>query len=118
MTKPRAPQTPQVLGTTRADNRASIHRDLCITYEGHAQEIPTRAPDLGPRGIFINTAERFPEGAVLRVRFSLTRSGHEVNARAEVRYCLPGVGIGVEFVEISREDQRAIEDEIAAFNQY
>jgi len=49
---------------------------------------------------------------VIKVEFWLSRSGHHVKARAEVRYCLPGVGIGVEFVEISEEDKQVIESEI------
>jgi hypothetical protein len=36
-----------------------------------------------------------------------------VKARAEVRYCLAGVGVGVEFIDISPEAQRAISEEMA-----
>lgn len=87
-------------------------RNLSVTYEGSSQEITFHAPDISPKGMFINTPNHLPEGAVLRVNFQLPRSNYEVLARCEVRYCLPGVGIGVEFVEISREAQRAIEEEI------
>jgi hypothetical protein len=62
--------------------------------------------------MFINTAKLFPEGAVLKLRFRLSRSGVLIQARCEVRYCLKGVGVGVEFVDISPEFVRAIEDEI------
>ena len=54
------------------------------------------------------------QGAVLCVEFRLTRSDVLVRARAEVRYCLPGVGVGVEFVDISPDAQRAIEEEMSA----
>jgi hypothetical protein len=87
-------------------------RSLSVIYEGSAEDITFRAPDISPKGMFINTPNHLPEGAVLRVSFLLPRSNFEVLARCEVRYCLPGVGIGVEFVEISREAQRAIEEEI------
>jgi hypothetical protein len=87
-------------------------RSLAVTYEGSAVDITLRAPDISPKGMFINTPNHLPEGAVLRVSFQLPRSNFEVLARCEVRYCLPGVGIGVEFVEISSEAQRAIEEEI------
>jgi hypothetical protein len=63
--------------------------------------------------MFINTAKRFPEGAIMKLRFRLNRSGIEIHARAEVRYCLPGVGIGVEFIGLSPDYVRAIEEEIA-----
>ena len=94
--------------------RATTHHDLTILYEGRSQEIATRVPDVSPQGMFINTAIHFPEGAVLKVKFRLTRSNYEVHARGEVRYCLEGVGIGLEFVEISEEAQKAIEEEINA----
>lgn len=99
-------------GGPRSAKRLSSLRDLSVTYEGHSEDIVTRPPDISTRGMFINTTRVFPEGAVLNVRFRLALSGHEVHSRAEVRYCLPGVGVGVEFIDISRECVRAIEREI------
>jgi hypothetical protein len=63
--------------------------------------------------MFVNTVKRFPEGAILKLRFRLSRSGIEVHVRGEVCYCLPGVGIGVEFIGLSPEYLNAIEEEIA-----
>lgn len=107
------PETERVTTTpTRQARRFPHLRELSVHYEGSSEEVALRPPDISPRGMFINTTRQLPEGAVLTLRFRLSRTGHEVRARAEVRYCLPGVGVGVEFVEISPEDQRAIEDEI------
>ena len=100
----------QELQSRQAARLASL-RDLSVTYEGHSESVVTRAPDLSPRGMFINTSRNFPEGAVLNVRFRLAQSDVEIATRAEVRYCLPGVG--VEFVDISPEAARAIENEIS-----
>ena len=97
---------------TREYERYATYRDLNIIYEGRSELMKIRAPDISPRGMFIHISTHFPEGAVLKVQFRLSRSGHTVHARGEVRYCLPGVGIGVEFVEIAPEDKQAIEDEI------
>jgi hypothetical protein len=97
---------------SRDAERYATYRGLNIVYEGRSEQMEIRAPDISPRGMFIHIPTHFPEGAVLKVEFRLTRSGHTVKARGEVRYCLPGVGIGVEFVEISPEDGQAIEDEI------
>jgi hypothetical protein len=106
------PETkPELLA--RQDKRYYAHfRELCIGYEGFTEEITLRPPDLSSRGMFIQTARHFSEGAVLKVRFRLARSGYEVNARAEVRYCLRGVGIGVEFIDIPPLDRQAIENEL------
>lgn len=103
-----SPQSPPV----RSYNRYAAYRDLAIAYEGYSENIPVRAPDISASGMFINTGRRFPDGAIIKVHFRLTRSSYEINARAEVRYCLPGVGIGVEFIEISDESRQAILDEI------
>jgi hypothetical protein len=99
-----------------SNRRAPRHAqftELSLTYEGRTEEISSRPPDISPHGMFINTARRFPEGAVMKLRFRLSRSGIEVHARGEVRYCLPGVGIGVEFIGLESEYVRAIEEEIA-----
>lgn len=100
--------------TPRLAPRYSSLRDLAVMYEGESHEILTRPPDISTRGMFINTSRAFPEGAVLNVRFTLALSGRPVQARCEVRYCLPGVGVGVEFVDISEGAVLAIEEEIKA----
>jgi hypothetical protein len=62
--------------------------------------------------MFINTNRSFPEGAVLNLRFLLSLSGVEIQTRCEVRYCLKGVGVGVEFLGITPEAVHEIEREI------
>ena len=97
---------------TREAERFAAYRGLTLVYEGRSEKMEVRAPDLSPKGMFIHIPRAFPEGAVIKVEFWLSRSGHHVNARAEVRYCLPGVGIGIEFVDIKEEDKAIIESEI------
>jgi PilZ domain len=99
---------------TRLTPRFSSLRDLSVTYEGHSEDVATHPPDISTRGMFFNTNRTFPEGAVLNVRFRLANSGVEIQTRAEVRYCLSGVGVGVEFVDISPKAVRAIEEEISS----
>jgi hypothetical protein len=96
----------------RLAQRLSSLRELSVSYEGFSEDIITRPPDVSTRGMFINTSRKFPEGAVLNVNFRLTLTGVEIHSRCEVRYCLPGVGVGVEFVDISPESVRAIGKEI------
>jgi hypothetical protein len=103
-----------VWATPRLAPRYSNIRDLAVTYEGESEDVVTRPPDISTRGMFINTSRVFPEGAVLNVRFRLAICGEQFQLRCEVRYCLPGVGVGVEFIGISPEAVRAIEKEIKA----
>jgi len=99
--------------TARGDKRYyALFSELSFSYEGKVEEVPIRPPDVSVQGMFIQTTRHFPEGAVLKVRFRLARSRYEVLARAEVRYCLPGVGVGVEFVDISDDARNAIENEL------
>jgi hypothetical protein len=49
---------------------------------------------------------------VLILKFRLTFTGAEIRTRGEVRYCLSGVGVGVEFVGISPQAVRKIKKEI------
>jgi hypothetical protein len=87
--------------------------DLSMIYEGFTEDISVRPPDLSPHGMFINTSTEYPQGAVLKLKFRLSRTGVMVQTRGEVRYCLKGVGIGVEFVDASMEAVSAIEEEIS-----
>jgi hypothetical protein len=97
--------------TSRLAPRTGSFHDLSVTYEGYSEDVITRPPDISTRGMFINTNRSLPEGAVLNVRFRLTHSGVEIRSRCEVRYCLPGVGVGVEFIDIEPDAVRAIEEE-------
>ncbi|MBZ5641419.1 MAG: PilZ domain-containing protein [Acidobacteriia bacterium] len=96
----------------RKDPRYPQLRELRVGYEGFSEEIELRPPDISPHGMFLNTAREFPEGAILKVTFRLARSGTLVQTRSEVRYCLKGVGVGVEFIDISADAVRAIEEEM------
>ena len=112
-----SPETkPNSRNQARITTRFSCLRELSVTYEGHSEDVITRPPDISTEGMFFNTNRMFPEGAVLNVRFRLAHSGIEVESRAEVRYCLAGVGVGVEFIKISAKAVRAIKDEIELGN--
>lgn len=96
----------------RNSPRVNSLGSISLNYEGHSEEVAARPPDVSTRGMFINTARNFPEGAVLNLKFMLSLSGVEIQTRCEVRYCLKGVGVGVEFVGISPDAVEDIEREI------
>jgi hypothetical protein len=102
----------------RYSQRVHSLREISLTYEGGNEKITVRSPDISTQGMFINTSRIFPEGSVLSVQFQLAISGIEVQTRCEVRYCLPGVGVGVEFVGISPEAVRTIEQEVALSKEH
>jgi hypothetical protein len=96
----------------RSSPRVNSLREITISYEGRDEQIIVKPPNLSARGMFINTSRSFPEGAVLNLRFSLLLTGGDVQTRGEVRYCRPGVGVGVEFVGLVAKDLKLIEREI------
>src|ERR1035437_9181476 len=100
----------------RQDVRYPQFSELSMIYEGFEEDITVRPPDLSPHGMFVNTGKQYPEGAVLKLRFRLPRTGILIQTRCEVRYCLKGVGVGVEFVEMSPEYVHAIDEEIGLQN--
>ena len=101
----------------RRDIRYPQLSELSMIYEGFEEDICVRPPDISPHGMFINTRTEYPEGAVLKLRFKLARTGVVIQTRCEVRYCLKGVGVGVEFVAIPAESIRAIEEELGVQQQ-
>jgi len=111
-TKAEKPSVP-----ARRETRIQHLSELYLCYEGGGLEIYIRTPDLSPNGMFVNTSTHFPEGAIVSLRFRLTRSNVEVQTRGEVRYCLPGIGIGVEFLGLDSKSARAIAKELKAFSR-
>lgn len=97
----------------RSSPRVQSLREIAIAYEGQDEQIVVKPPNLSKRGMFINTSRSFPEGAVLNLRFGLVLTGAEIQTRSEVRYCQPGVGVGVEFIGLPPEATKMIEREIA-----
>ena len=86
--------------------------EIAISYEGQNEQIVVKPPNLSCRGMFINTSRVFPEGAVLNLKFRLLLTAEEVQTRAEVRYCQPGVGVGVEFIGLTPHAAAIIEREV------
>ena len=106
------PLVPAVQGP-RGSKRAHSLREITISPEGRDEIIVVKAPDLSATGMFISTGRKFSEGAVLNLRiFRLAITDVDVRTRCEVRYCLPGVGVGVEFIGVPLEAARDI-DELA-----
>jgi hypothetical protein len=54
--------------------------------------------DLSLGGVFMCSSKPFPLGS--RVRLTLTRKGQAVEALAVVRIAKPGIGMGIEFLDV------------------
>jgi Tfp pilus assembly protein PilZ len=89
-----------------------VYRDLKIMYDGVTDWVEVRSPDLTPDGVFLNTPREFRPGDHVKLRFELLRTGVVIQAMGDVRYCLPGLGVGVEFVNLPAYARAAIEKEL------
>jgi hypothetical protein len=98
--------------TARLAPRIHSIREIALQYEGIEERIISRVPDVSTSGMFVSTGRKYAEGAVLNLSFCLALSGLEVHARGEVRYSIPGVGVGVQFIDIPEEAIHSIEREI------
>jgi hypothetical protein len=103
--------SPGILVEQRQTPRV-LYRDLKIVYDGIPNVVDTRSPDLSASGMFINTPRAYPPGAQLRLRFDLLRTGIMVESLGNVRYWLPGIGVGVQFVNLPECARAAIEKEL------
>ena len=79
-----------------------------IQCEGNGiGRITTRINDISASGLFIDALAHLPVGSILRLRFTLR--GTLIDVIGEVRYCMPKVGMGVQFLTLEPEHQAVIE---------
>ena len=100
---------------TKALRRLPRHQqisELSLTYEGSNRTLRIHPPNISTQGMFISTGVPFPEGSILKLGFRLARTGVRIAVRCEVRYCLEGAGLGVEFINLPADCARAIEAEM------
>ncbi len=71
--------------------------------------------DISIGGMFIETRQAPPNGTQIQLRFNLEPDAPIVIALAHVTYIVESKGMGVQFVEISPEDQRRIQTYIERF---
>ena len=64
---------------------------------------PLRISDLSRTGAFIDTLLAVRIGSVIELGFQLHEL--EINVMAEVRHCVPYIGIGVQFLNLSADEQ-------------
>lgn len=69
--------------------------------------------DLSIGGVFLHTNENFPTGTVLHLRFYLEEK-NQVEVDGTVAYSVPGLGVGVEFVDLPKSQREALEQYVSS----
>lgn len=88
--------------------RASSAIEVWIGNDGIYSRKDERLTVLGAGGAFIAARRQYPVGSTLSLRFRLHDSDEYINCHALVRSAETGVGVGVEFTDLTREDHQRI----------
>ena len=60
--------------------------------------------DISEGGLFISTIQRFEKDEVIDLIIPM--KGEKITAKAQVKYCQPGIGVGLAFADLN-DDQKA-----------
>lgn len=84
--------------------------ELWIGQDGIFTRTDEFLSDLSIGGAFVRTHQVFPVGAILNLRFKMPFVTNMVTCTAIVRNMILGSGLGVEFLDLSRDSQRYVEE--------
>jgi hypothetical protein len=95
---------------TTAERRAAKRVSYLCEVEcqgAGASRMNTRINDLSTTGVFVDSMTSFPEGTILTIKFKLRDT--EITVNGEVRYCMPQIGMGIQFIDLRPELRDLIE---------
>ena len=81
--------------------RMGLPKGMLVAWEHSGIHKASRVSVIAVGGLFISTPEPPPAGDTIRLLFEVP--GGEVRARAMVRDCQPGKGMGIEFTVMGQE---------------
>jgi c-di-GMP-binding flagellar brake protein YcgR len=112
-----APEDRQVLlrliHRRTGERRRSPRVPLVTQVEGQGLMSLAYSRDVSVGGMFLEGTELPPPGSRLVLRFNLDESGAAVITEAKVMYTVAKMGMGVQFIDLSRENRERIETYIA-----
>src|ERR1035438_7798421 len=85
----------------RRQPRVAFSEEIWIGQDGIFSRTSGHIRNISTSGVFIETEQSFAGGSVVNLRFSLGESKDLVNCAAIVRNVRPGLGLGVEFLDLS-----------------
>jgi Tfp pilus assembly protein PilZ len=91
---------------TKADRRhqrIATPKGVWVAWQDGKQQNVSRVRDLNVGGLFIATPTPLAVGSTVTILLSVPEG--EIRSRATVRNVIPGEGMGVQFTEISAENQ-------------
>lgn len=95
----------------RRHQRVATPKGVWVAWQNDKQQNVSRVRDLNIGGMFIATPTPLPLGTVLPVLMSVPEG--EIRAKATVRNLVSGEGMGVQFTEVTLENQTRLEKLVA-----
>ncbi|MGH9580623.1 MAG: PilZ domain-containing protein [Terriglobales bacterium] len=96
--------------------RVGLPRGPLIAWRGSSGLSVGTITTVSLGGLFISTDEPAEAGSTLKLLFDAP--GGEIRARANVRYIVPGQGMGVQFVNMSYEDRARLHQLLSRLLKY
>ena len=78
-------------------------------YGSYEVKYGGKISDLSTGGAYIDTISPLPEKSIINVKFKLP-SGKELVLKAIVKNEMPGMGMGIEFINLNENDQKELKD--------
>jgi Tfp pilus assembly protein PilZ len=97
--------------TKRRYARIATPKNVWVAWQDQSQQGVSRVRDLNLGGLFVATPTPAPTGTVVTILLSVPEG--EIRARSTVRNVTPGAGMGVEFTEMTAQDQARLQALIA-----
>ncbi len=93
----------------RRHPRVSLHTEVWLGQDGIFTRAQGTFPDLSEGGAFVETADGFPIGSVLSLRFMLPGVRDLISCAVSVRNVRnDGAGLGVQFLDMSQDDRHLV----------
>lgn len=105
----KAPEERTPMDEQRRHPRLECTSEVWIGQDGIFSQTTERIANISIGGVFIETAGTFSRGTILSIRFKIGESGTLISSSAIVRNPRPGVGLGVEFLDLSPEAKHNLE---------
>lgn len=98
----------------RQHHRVSLTTELWIGQDGIFTRTDERLQNLSVGGAFVQTGQVFAIGSILSFRFKVPNVVNFVSCTALVRNMVVGDGLGVQFLDLSGENFRHIDQYVKA----
>jgi hypothetical protein len=97
----------------RRYKRVDIGTEHWIGQDGIFTRTDETLRELSIGGAYAESRQIYPVGSIINIRFRIPAATNPISCSAIIRSVQPGVGFGLQFLDISRENVHLIERQVA-----